>query len=111
MGVDELHSHRTFADCRGAALGRAGADVSGREHAGNVGLEQVVAVCCCAGEDEAVVVAGHRVVEPLGAGSAPRKRNRNENGSRSPLFNVTASSLPSSPCRAAISLRSRTATP
>src|SRR3954463_7780546 len=44
-------------------------------------------------------------------GRAPRKRNRNENDTRSPLVSVTASRCPSSPCSAAISLRSRTATP
>ena len=67
MGVDELDSHRTFADGGGAAFGRAGADVTGREHTGDIGLEQVVGVRCCAGEDEAVVVAADGVVEPLGA--------------------------------------------
>ena len=41
-------------------------------------------------------------------GAAPRKRNRNENGSRSPSFSVTASSSPLAPCSSAISLPSRT---
>ena len=67
MGVDELDSHRTLADGGGAAFGRAGADVTGREHTRDIGLEQVVGVRCCAGEDEAVVVAADGVVEPLGA--------------------------------------------
>src|SRR5205085_3007452 len=44
-------------------------------------------------------------------GCAPRKKKRNENGSCSPLLSVTSSSRPSVPCRAAISLRSRTDTP
>src|ERR1700730_5951046 len=44
-------------------------------------------------------------------GAAPRKKNRAENCSCSPLFSVTASSCPFAPWRAAISLRSRTATP
>src|SRR4051794_21382793 len=44
-------------------------------------------------------------------GLAPRKKNRNENGTRSPLLRVTASRCPSVPCSAPISLRSRTATP
>ena len=43
---------------------------------------------------------------------ARRGRGRGtRTASRSPLFSVTASSLPSSPCSSAISLRSRTATP
>ena len=65
--MDELDGHRSFADGGGAALGRAGADVAGREDAGNARLEQVVGVRCGAGEDEAVVVARDGVVEPLGA--------------------------------------------
>src|SRR5438132_6752968 len=44
-------------------------------------------------------------------GCAPRKQKRKANGSRSPLLSVTSSSWPSVPWRAAISLRSRTATP
>ena len=66
MRVDELHGHRAFADGRRAALGRAGADVAGREHAGNVGLQQVVHVGRGAGEDEAVAVAADGIVEPFG---------------------------------------------
>ena len=65
--MDELDGHRPFADGGGAALGRPGADVAGREHAGDVGLEQVVRAGCRAGEDEAVLVAADGVVEPFGA--------------------------------------------
>src|SRR6478672_3679346 len=61
VGVDELNGHRAFADGGGAAFGRAGAHVTGREHAGNVGFEQVLRVRRRAGEDEAVVVAGDGV--------------------------------------------------
>ena len=67
MAVDELDGHCSFTDGSGAAFGRAGADVTGREHPRDVGLEQVVRVGCRAGEDEAVVVAADGVVEPLGA--------------------------------------------
>jgi hypothetical protein len=42
-------------------------------------------------------------------GSAPRKKNKKENASRSPLFNVIAASRPLAPWRRPISLRSRTA--
>ena len=80
MGVDELDSHRAFADCRGAALGRAGADVAGREHAGDIGLEQVVHVRCRAGEDEAVVVAADGVVEPLGARQRAEEKEHEREG-------------------------------
>src|SRR6266545_1803791 len=48
VGLDELDG-RAFADGGGAAFGRPGADVSGREHARDVGLEQVVHVRCRAG--------------------------------------------------------------
>ena len=40
--MDELDGHRSFTDGGGAALGRPRADVAGGEHAGNVGLEQVI---------------------------------------------------------------------
>ena len=65
--MDELHGHRALADGGGAALGRAGADVTGREDARNAGLEQVLGARGGAREDEAVVVAGDRVAEPFGA--------------------------------------------
>ena len=58
MCLDELHGHGAFADCRGAAFGRAGADVTGREHTGDTGLKQGVRIRCCAGQDETVAVAG-----------------------------------------------------
>ena len=73
MLVDELDGHRAFADGGGAAFGRAGADVAGREDARNIGLEQVVRARRGAGEDEPVVVAGHGVVEPLGARQRPEE--------------------------------------
>ena len=41
MGVDELHGHRALADRGRAALGRARADVAGREDARHARLEQV----------------------------------------------------------------------
>ena len=65
--MDELDRHRSFTHGGGASFARPGADVAGREHAGNIGLEQLVRARCRPGEDEAVVVAGHGLVEPLGA--------------------------------------------
>ena len=67
VSVDELHGHRSFADGGGAALGRARADVSGREDARSIRLEQVLGVSGRAGEDEAVAVARDRIAEPLRA--------------------------------------------
>ena len=76
--MDELDGHRPFADGGGAAFGRAGADVAGREHAGDVGLEQVVAFAAAPVRmkpswSRPTVSSSHSV-----HGSAPRKRNRNE---------------------------------
>ena len=80
VGVDELDGHCPFADGGGAAFGRAGADVTGREHAGDVGLEQVVGVRGGAGEDEAVVVAADGVVEPLGARQRAEEEEQEREG-------------------------------
>src|SRR3954462_3808227 len=52
VGADELDGHCAFADRGGAALGRSRADVAGREHAGDVGLQQVVRPGGGAGQDE-----------------------------------------------------------
>src|SRR5829696_4198437 len=65
--VDELHGHRSFAHGGGTAFGRAGADVAGREDAGNARLEQVVGAGRIAGKDEPVGGARNGVVEPLRA--------------------------------------------
>ncbi len=62
-----MDGHRPFTDGGGAPFGRPGADITGREHAGNIGFEQVVHVRCRARQDEAVVVAADGVVEPLGS--------------------------------------------
>jgi hypothetical protein len=35
--MDELDGHRSFADSGGAAFGRPGANVTGREHAAEAG--------------------------------------------------------------------------
>src|SRR3954469_8363557 len=66
--VDELHHHRTLADRSRAPLRRAGAHVAGREDAGHVGGEQVIAARVVARKATAFVVACPRVAEPLGAG-------------------------------------------
>ena len=111
MLVDELHGHRALAHRGRAALGRARADVAGREDAWHARLEQVLGVR--AAPVRMKPFSSRPTVSPSHSvhGCAPRKRNRNENGRRSPPVRVTASSCPSAPCSAAISLRSRTATP
>ena len=80
MRVDELDRHCPFANGRGASFGRPGADVAGREHAGNIGLEQVVDVRCRAGENEALVVAADGVVEPLGARKRAEEKEHERRG-------------------------------
>src|SRR5579859_4606417 len=63
--VDELDGHRSLADCGGAALGRAGADVAGGENPGHACPEQSFGADRVAGEDEAVGGACDGVVEPI----------------------------------------------
>src|SRR5437868_12376432 len=76
MGVDQLHGHRSFADGGGAALGRARADVTSREGARDGGLEEVVGTRRGTGQDEALLVAGDDVVEPLGAGACAEEQEQ-----------------------------------
>ncbi len=110
--MDELHGHRSFADGGGAALGRAGANVAGGEDAGHARLEQVVGAGGVAGEDEAVGGARDGVVEPLRA--RLRAEEEEEEGERQTLAALERDRFEPArpvPWRAAISLRSRTATP
>jgi hypothetical protein len=67
MTVDELHCHRALTHGGGALLGRARAHVTSGEDARNTGLQRVLGSRSGAREDEAVIVACDRVVEPLGA--------------------------------------------
>ena len=76
--MDELDRHRSFTDGGRAPLGRPGADVSGREHAGDVRLSRLsvfapVPVRMKPSRSRATMSSSHSV-----HGSAPRKRNRNE---------------------------------
>ena len=66
--VDEADDRRALADGGRAALDRAGAHVAGGVDAGDAGLEQALGPRFGAGEDEALLVAGDHVAEPLGAG-------------------------------------------
>src|SRR2546430_16146243 len=85
MTVDELHRHRALTNGGGASLGRARADVTGGEDARNTGLERVLGSRSSAREDEAVIVACDRVVEPIGArlGAEEEKQERERQALRS----------------------------
>src|SRR5207248_3957367 len=76
----ELDGHRSFTDGGSAAFGRPGADVTGSEHAGDGGREQVVHVRRGAGENETIVGAGHGVVEPLGARQRAEEKEHEREG-------------------------------
>ena len=80
--MDEAHDRRALADRGRAALDRAGADVAGGVDAGDAGLEQALGAGLGAGEDEAVLVAGDRVAEPVGAGRGAEEEE--EEGERQP---------------------------
>src|SRR6185503_9182185 len=71
--VHQLHGHRSFAHCGGAALDRAGTNIAGCKYARHAGLEQVVTARCGARQDEPVLVACDRVVEPLGTRPGPEE--------------------------------------
>ena len=78
MGVDELHSHRTFADCRGAAFGRPertspAANTPGISVSSRLSVFAVAPVRMKPSRSRPMVSLSHPV-----HGSAPRKRNRNE---------------------------------
>ena len=63
--MDVAHHRGALADRGRAALRRARSDVARREDAGNAGREDVLGVRGGSGEDEAVVIAGHGVAEPV----------------------------------------------
>ena len=67
MAVHELHRHRSLADGGGASLRRAGTRVARGVDPGHAGLQQILRTDGRAGEDEAVVVARDRRVQPLRA--------------------------------------------
>ena len=78
--VHELHGHRSLADRGGAPFGRPGAHVARGEDPGHARLEQAVASAAAPVRmkpfsSRATTSPSHSV-----HGSAPRKRNRNENG-------------------------------
>ena len=72
----ELHRHGSLAHGRRAALGRTGTYVAGGEDAGHARLEEVVGVRSGTREDEAVLVAGDGIPEPLGAGHSPKEKEQ-----------------------------------
>ena len=78
--MDEADDRGALADGGGAALDRAGADVAGGVDAGDAGFEQAVGAGLGAGEDEALLVAGDRVAEPLGAGRGAEEEEEEREG-------------------------------
>ena len=109
--VDELHGHRALADGRGQRFVEP-TDIAGGEDAGHARLEQVLGAGRVAGEDEAVrrraaTDSPSHSVHGCGAEEEEQERERQ------PLAALERDrfELPVLPCSAAISLRSRTATP
>ena len=111
MTVDELHRHRALTYGGGASLGRARADVAGREDARNTGLQRVFGSRISAREDEAVIVACDRVVEPIGARLRAEEEKQEREREAFAGLERNCLELPILPVQGAISLRSRTATP
>jgi hypothetical protein len=84
--VHEADDHRSFTDSGRAALDRARPDVARRVDAGHARLEQAVRAGVGAGQDETlVVVVCDHVVQPFGARRCSEDKDKNENGTRSPL--------------------------
>ena len=81
--MHELDGHGALADGRRASLGRAGADVAGREHPRSARLEQRSAAGAVAREDESMLVSCGDVTEPLRAGRRAEKQE--QKGERNPL--------------------------
>ena len=93
--MDELDGHRALADGgrRSAWSSRSGR--RRRRRCPGRSSRAGTRAGRGAGEDEAVLVAGDASPSQSVHGRAPRKRNRNENGTRSPRVSVTASRCPS----------------
>src|SRR4051812_50089018 len=80
MLVHEPHHRGALADGGSAALDRAGANVAGGIDAGDGGFEQAVGAGFGAGEDEALLVAGDAVAEPIGAGGGAEEEEEERIG-------------------------------
>src|SRR3954447_23101404 len=80
VAVNKLHDHRALADGGGASFCRAGANVTGGIDPGHARLEEVLAAGGAAGEDEAVLVALDRIVQPLRAGSRAEEEEQKREG-------------------------------
>lgn len=79
----ELDGRRSLTNGGGAALDRAGSHIPRREDPGDTGLKQVHGAGLGAGEDEAVVVAGDHLTQPVGAGH--RAEEEKQRRKREPL--------------------------
>src|SRR4051794_6900397 len=80
MLMHEAHHRGALADGGSAALDRAGADVAGGVDAGDGGFEQALGAGLGAGEDEALLVAGDAVAEPVGAGGGAEEEEEERVG-------------------------------
>src|SRR3954453_21715792 len=78
--VDEAHHRGALADGRSAALDRASAGVAGSVDAGDGGFEQALGTDVRAGEDEALLVAGDGVAQPVGAGGSAEEEEEERIG-------------------------------
>ena len=76
MGVHELDGHGAFADCRCAALGRTGTDISGRKDPWHARLEQKSAACSLASKDESIFISRDDVAKPLRARCRTQKQKK-----------------------------------
>ena len=112
MLVDEADHRGALADGGRAALDRAGADVARRVDTGDAGLEQALGTGVGAGQDEALLVAGDAVAEPVGAGRGAEEQEEEGEGQFGAVGQFDALEVAvGRRCRSQISLRSRTATP
>ena len=111
MGVHELDGHGAFADCRCAALGRTGTDISGREDPWHARLEQKSAACSLASKDESIFISRDDVAKPLRAGCRTQKQKKKREWNALPALQSDSLEASRFAVQSAISHRSRTRTP
>jgi hypothetical protein len=92
--VHEAHDHRPFAHCGGAALDRARAHVADGEAARDARVRDPLLRDVVAGDDEAVLVARDRVVEPVGARRRAEEREGEIDRQAGPVLERNAVEVP-----------------
>src|SRR4051794_35281181 len=78
--VDQADYRGALADGRSAALDRAGADVAGGVDAGDGGFEQALGADFGTGLDEALLVPGDCLAQPVGAGGGAEEEEEERVG-------------------------------